>query len=262
MKYMKQILKFLIMFNLILVVPFLHDCEAKTEEDDILFIKFYIPFEIDKWYQAENQRLLEICKVYNSKCFKEHMEEKSWELGKIYSNPDSSLPSIGKLIVIAKTSDFEWGGLRFGINTVINDRAESWIDDVGDSAYGIYCQVYDTIGDWVLILSAGTSFDIWLNLKKVQGKVYSLKKTLVSFPTMHAKNCSTKKDILLEEDVYFIDKIMNGIVTIRNEIPSDFMENDKLSDPPVADIHFFEIPLKNLYLDNKLIIWPAYTRGM
>ncbi len=204
-----------------------------------LFIAvFYLDGEIDALYQAETNRLLQICNAYGSACFSGHFSPVRRPVARLYSLPDSTGPVVGNIHAVLKLSGQEYGGLTIGLDVATptaGERSATWMATVGDWGYGIYVSGVRPRGSWVQLFGTPFPHQPWLSLSEpaFSGEVLSIDGEILRLRSVTAT--SPNGEITLVRDgQYLITSVSDEVVEFRIELAADMACGETVEPPQQA----------------------------
>ena len=206
----------------------------------VMDLEYYLPYEAEQWYYAN---------------YKKGIKSELWILCDIYERPDVASRKIGTLQTYY---DPGWENyvLLFQDDEDKHTTEQGIVDDWG---YGIHLNVIDSANGFARIPDTYLGQTAWLATKTVEsptgnflaGTVTPYQNQLVSLPRLEAKKVSDGQTALIGRRVYLIEKLANGMLTVREEVPTDMPCG--LEEPTKVDMESlerYEFPLEKLVKKN------------
>jgi hypothetical protein len=257
---MKNI-SFLICVLLLLLLPgrALGQDRPHDEITELLDLEFYLPIEVNDWYQQHRQDLT--------------APARRWVLASVHADPRKDATVIGKLTVEARWSDTKPLKLVLGYRPSQQDTTIIWREHIGDWGYGIHQFVLQRRGRWARLPPGPFGTSAWLFTRSqpgkdgVNGRISSIEKRLVEIGSMQVLNVPAGDSTTIDRDVYFVTRVDNRNVEFRPEKPSDMpcgAANDRsgnMANQP-GESALYRVPLQQMMTeDGEPRFDIAYRRG-
>jgi len=226
-------------------------------------------------YEREAIRLEDLCRPSSGVpqderdraiCIEKYVDRSADRIATLHSAPDAQSPIVG----------FVWGVLRAGAWNVGYDleielaadpsRRRVWIENAGEWMHGVDQPGVRVRGSWVQLIGPSFPPISWIDVKeaKLPIDVTSIGGSLVSLPALSA-TFPDGEQRAIAEGAYRIERIADGIVTFRAEIPSDMPcggPDEPPPDPPAVMPPMLRAPARHFFgADGVALFRDAYPGG-
>jgi len=213
---------------------------------------FYLPTELEEWYTKNHEK---------------GEPSKKWIIGEFYDQPTLKSTKTGKLLAYfnPEINNFI---LQFAS---IDGAIKNELTEIGDWGYGLHINVIEVTDKFVKVPNTNFNKSAWLHFNKdtdhiknvIFGHHSSYVQQLVSLPKISVTAIRTNEQVFIEEDVYYIERYLNGSFTIRKEIPEDMPCGEEID--PKTDkelLKRYRLKINNLIdKSGNYRIRIAYTKG-
>jgi hypothetical protein len=233
--------------------------------DRLRIAEFYLDGEIDRFYNVEEPRLEALCHGQPDiqKCRVANLRPFDKVLAVVRDAPSERGKALGELHAVLGFHPAY--GLGYRIDFVPKDSAgprRVWLDSVGDWGYGIEIPGARARGAWIQLFDDALPRQSWIpaGSPSFHGEVSGIVGALVSLPPLTARYPDGSRRSS-PEGSYLIERVQNGVVTIRREIETDFACGEDAM-PPAVMPPSLQVPVAGMFTaKGEPVFFLTYSRG-
>ena len=192
--------------------------------------------ELSSLYKDESERLLALCKVYESACFSQHFSEVRRRIAVLYTTPDDKRQIAGYVQAVLKVSDEQYAGLQVGLDIELSQnpgRPLPWVSVV-DLGYSLHISGVRPRGDWLQLLNTPFPGGVWISAESpefqalvmpITDEILNIASVVAVFPNGNRRR--------IPDGSFVIKRVSGTVVEFRAEVPSDFACEEPAKPPRV-----------------------------
>lgn len=228
-----------------------------------MFVTAYVSGPLDSIYNAEYQRLGDVCQGEPDTCWAENLDTTAVRLARYWPDAEAEAPAGWLAARLRPLGRWPYAAM---VVQPSEGRETTVLDDLGDWGYGMTLPVRAFEGDrfqpWLLgdvggwlDVDGGPGFGIVEGPFGLEGRLWQLG------PTDIPGTGGEEEALTLADGVYMVLSVVNGVVQLRPEVRSDMDcggdERELPENPPVHDV-----PLERLLdADGRPQVEVAYGKG-